>query len=151
MGEQLLTANERIEKLKEEFTKLASWEDRYRLVIEKGKKLETLPEAQHTEDLKVKGCQSQVWLYASLSPRKTVLFQADSDAVLVKGLVAILVEVYSDLSPTEILSTSPQFLKDLGFETHLSPNRASGLFAMAKQIQHYATAFQALLSMQSKS
>lgn len=138
---------ERQERLKAEFGGLQDWEERYKRLIERGKKLAPLPKDLYDEKFKVKGCQSQVWLHASLSPEKHVLLQADSDAMIVKGLVALLVEVYSDARPEDILSAKADFLKELGFESHLSPSRANGLYAMLKQILYYAQAFQALIQM----
>ena len=137
-------------KLIEEFAQIPSWEDRYKRLIERGKKLAPLPEELHDEKYKVRGCQSQVWLHAGLNPDKTVALQADSDALIVKGLAALLVETYGNASPEEILQASPQFLKELGFEGHLSPSRANGLYAMLKQILYYATAFQALAKMSAR-
>jgi cysteine desulfuration protein SufE len=134
----------RQKKQVEEFAGLASWEDRYKLLIERGRHLKPMPVALHDEKFKVKGCQSQVWLHASLSSNGDVVFEADSDAMIVKGLVALLVEAYSEATPKEILKASPDFLKQLGFEGHLSPSRANGLSAMLKQILYYAQAFQAL-------
>lgn len=127
-----------------EFQALPDWEARYKQVIERGKKLAPLSADLCQDQFKIKGCQSQVWLHAKLSPDDRILFEADSDALIVKGLVALLVETYSDAKPEEILNSSPNFLKDLGFESHLSPSRANGLYAMLKQIFYYATAFQAL-------
>jgi cysteine desulfuration protein SufE len=136
---------ERQARLIAEFTAMPDWESRYKRLIERGKKLESLPVEFQDEKYKVRGCQSQVWLHARLLPDQTIEFRADSDAMIVKGLVALLVEVYSHASPEEILGSTPQFLKDLGFESHLSPSRANGLYAMVKQIMYYATAFQAAL------
>lgn len=133
--------------LVEEFSKLATWEDRYKRLIDRGKALGDLSEEMKQEKYKVRGCQSQVWLHANLEDNGRILFRADSDAMIVKGLVAILLEVYSNATPDEVLATSPQFLKDLGFETHLSPSRANGLYAMVKQIMYYAQAFKALAAL----
>lgn len=135
---------ERQYKLIEEFSQIPTWEERYKRLIERGKKLEPMPQELYDEKYKVRGCQSQVWLHAGLTPDKRIELKGDSDALIVKGLVALLLEVYSDATPDEILSASPQFLKELGFESHLSPSRANGLYAMLKQILYYATAFQAL-------
>lgn len=130
-------------RLISEFSSIPNWEDRYKRLIEYGKRLEPLADELHDEKYKVRGCQSQVWLHAGLNPEKDVVFKADSDAMIVKGLVALLIEVYSIAKPEEILASSPQFLKELGFESHLSPSRANGLYAMLKQITYYAAAFQA--------
>ena len=112
-----------------------------------GKTSPDLPEELRTEESKVKGCQSQVWLHAKLDG-DVIKFQGDSDALLVKGLVAVLLFVYSGSTPEEILGTDPQFLKRLGFETNLSPSRANGFFSMLKQIRYFAMAFQALIAHQ---
>ena len=104
-----------------------------------------MPDDLKVDDLKVKGCQSQVWLKADLrkdaNGEARVYFLADSDALIVKGLVAILLKVYSGRTPKEILDLSPDFIRELGFEANLSPSRANGLQAMIKQIKFYALAF----------
>jgi cysteine desulfuration protein SufE len=141
-----MTVADRQKELILEFSALPGWEDRYKRLIEFGKALPALPKEYYDEKYKVRGCQSQVWLHAEPMPDGRVRFMADSDALIVKGLVALLVRVYSEAKPGEILTASPQFLKDLGFEGHLSPSRANGLYAMLKQILLYATAFQALQS-----
>lgn len=126
-----------------EFSGLADWEDRYKKLIELGKVLPELPENKKLEDFKVKGCQSQVWIHARLEGGR-VIFEADSDALLVRGLVALLLRVYSDATPKEILETHPDFVKEIGLESKLSPSRANGLFSMVKQMKYYAMAFASL-------
>jgi len=138
----------RQQQLIEEFAKIPGWEDRYKKIIEMGRALPEMSESLKTEDAKIKGCQSQVWLHAKLDPQGRVELQGDSDALIVKGLVAVLLRVYSPAEPEEILATSPDFLKALGFEGNLSPSRANGLFAMLKQIQMFATAFKYLKASQ---
>lgn len=133
-----------------EFSKFSDWEDRYKKIIEMGKHLPDLPESLRIEKNIVKGCQSQVWLHASLDPQGNVLLVGDSDALLVKGLVALLLKVYSNSPPEEILKTPPSFLKELGFESNLSPSRSNGLHAMIKQIMLFATAFSLLKKSQGK-
>jgi cysteine desulfuration protein SufE len=123
-----------------EFAGLAGWEERYKKLIELGKALPHLPDAKKSEDYKVKGCQSQVWIHASMKDGR-VIFEADSDALLVRGLVALLLRVYSDATPKEILETQPDFVKEIGLESKLSPSRANGLFSMIKQMKYYAMAF----------
>jgi cysteine desulfuration protein SufE len=150
MSENMKESNlviQRQQKLIEEFTQIPSWEDRYKRLIEHGKKLREMPAELHDEKFKVRGCQSQVWLHAGLNADKTVHLEADSDALIVKGLASLLVEVYSDTKPSDILTAPTTFLKELGFEGHLSPSRANGLYAMLKQILLYAQAFQALAQM----
>jgi cysteine desulfuration protein SufE len=138
--------NQRIEKLKTDFKNFGEWEARYKHLIELGKKMPPMNEEFKTEDNKVKGCQSQVWLHAELIGDK-VHFSADSDASIVKGIVALLVYVYSDSTPDEILMTKPTFLEDIGLREHLSMSRANGLTSMVKQISFYAMAFKAKLQM----
>lgn len=138
---------QRQNKIVDEFANLTNWEDRYKRIIERGKNSPDLPPDQKSEEAKVRGCQSQVWLHGKLSPNGEIEFTGDSDAMIVKGLVSILLEVYSHSTPDEILASSPEFLKKLGFDTQLSPSRANGLFAMLKQIMHFATAFKVLAGM----
>ncbi len=138
-------SNERIKKLKDTLTNMKDWESRYQYLIQLGRELPPMRVELQTEDNKVRGCQSQVWLSVRVVEEGRLYFEADSDALIVKGLVALLLMVYQNLTPAEILQTSPQFIKDLGFEQHLSPSRANGLQAMVKQIHYYATAYQYLL------
>ncbi len=137
-----MNIQERQKTLIAEFSKLSEWEDRYKKIIELGKTLPEMSESLKIEQNIVKGCQSQVWLHAELSPEGTVRFQGDSDALLVRGLVGILLNIYSNATPMEILATPPDFLRELGFEGNLSPSRANGLHSMLKQIKMYALAFQ---------
>lgn len=137
---------EKIDKIKKDFALNTDWETKYEKIIEYGKKWPGLDESLKTEDLKVKGCQSQVWIKAELTSDKKIVFKGDSDAVIVKGLVAIVLSVYSDETPETILKTEPVFLKEIGFDSGLSPSRTNGLYSMIKQIKYYATAFQYLLS-----
>jgi cysteine desulfuration protein SufE len=138
--------NQKIAKVVEEFNQFKNWEDRYKHLIDFGKQLESMPEVYRLEENKVKGCQSQVWLYATLEDGKIKLF-ADSDASIVKGIVALLVYVYSESSPDEILMTRPTFIEEIGLKEHLSMSRANGLTAMVKQISFYAMAFKAKMMM----
>lgn len=139
---QLMNSKSRQDEIVAQFSILDTWEQRYKLVIELGKKLAAYPEEFRNPDHLVRGCQSQVWLHAELKDGKVLLW-GDSDAVIVKGLVSLLIDLYSGLSPQEVLSTSPEFINRLDFSSHLSPSRANGLFAMVKQIKFYALAFQA--------
>jgi cysteine desulfuration protein SufE len=134
---------ERDKNVIEEFKNISGWEDRYQKIIAKGKALNALLDSEKSDDLKIKGCQSQVWLKAEFKEGR-VYFYADSDALIVKGLVAILIEIYSGATPKEILEHKPQFISEIGLTNHLSPSRANGLFAMLKQIQFYAIAFQSI-------
>jgi cysteine desulfuration protein SufE len=140
-----MSLKERQDKVFAQFQSLGDWEDRYKKLIEIGKRLPELPVEKKTDDVLVKGCQSQVWMHARLE-NGLVVFEADSDAILVRGLVALLLEVYSRATPEEILATPPDFVKDIGLESKLSPSRANGVFSMIKQIKYYAMAFQAILA-----
>ena len=135
--------SDRTTQVKERFLRFNDWEDRYKELINLGKHLSDYPEDKRDEKYKIKGCQSQVWLYPEYRDGK-VFFYADSDAVLVKGIVGLLVGVYSDATPDEILATKPDFLKEVGITEHLSMNRSSGLAAMMKQIQMYAVVFKSM-------
>jgi len=135
------TIQQRQEKLLRPFQDLPNWEDRYKKVIELGKALPKGDQSLYDPKFLVKGCQSQVWLHSSLDEKGAMQIQADSDALIVKGLVALLVGFYSGLTPKEVLASPPNFIKDMGFQEHLSPSRANGFLAMVKQIQLYAQAF----------
>ncbi len=141
-----MVIDDKINSLKDVFLACTTWESKYEKIIELGKKWPGLDEALKSEDLKVKGCQSQVWIKAELTADKKIKFFGDSDALLVKGLVALILTVYTDETPQTILQTDLKFLKDIGFDTGLSPSRSNGLYSMIKQIRYYATAFQYLLS-----
>lgn len=135
---------QRQEALISEFSSIKSWEERYKKVIDLGKTLTPLDKELYDDKYLVKGCQSQVWLHARKTENGFVEFMADSDAMIVKGLVAILLSVYSAATPEDILANPPEFIVKLGFQSHLSPSRANGLMSMVKQIMLYATAFKAL-------
>lgn len=138
------TIESKIEAIVSDFASDPDWETRYKRVIDLGKKLPPLPEQFRSETFKVKGCQSQVWLHAETDFDGTLKIHGDSDAVIVRGLVALLVEVYSGSMPEEILKVKPDFISKIGFDTSLSPSRANGLNAMIRQIYLYATALSAL-------
>ncbi|MEM7435920.1 MAG: SufE family protein [Myxococcota bacterium] len=139
----MTTIAQRQAALVERFGKISDWEERYGEIIRLGRLLPEFPEDKRTELNKVKGCQSQVWMHASLQDGN-VVFVADSDAAIVRGLIAILLELYSGQPPRAILEAPPSFIDELGLGSHLSQNRANGLSAMLKQMKLYATAFQAL-------
>lgn len=134
---------ERTTQMKNRFLQFQDWEDRYKELITLGKQLPVYPEEKREEKYKVKGCQSQVWLCPEFKEGR-VYFHADSDALLVKGIAAVLVGVYSDATPDEILTTKPDFLSEVGITEHLSMNRSNGLAAMMKQIQMYAVVFKSM-------
>ena len=132
------------EEIISRFSRHSDWEDRYKELIVLGKNLPELAEEKQIEKFEVKGCQSKVWLVPSYKSGK-VYFEASSDAVLVKGIVGLLVEVYSGEEPNEILNDKDDFLKEIGITEHLSMNRTNGLAAMMKQVKMYAFAFKSLL------
>jgi cysteine desulfuration protein SufE len=125
------------------FEEITEWDEKYSLLIKFGRDMKEFPEEFRTEKNKISGCQSQVWLNASFKDGKMFL-DADSDSSIVKGLAALLVKVYSEHTPTEILTSPPDFLHKIGIDSHLSPTGKNGLGAMLKQIQLYAVAFNAL-------
>lgn len=135
-----------IKEIVEEFKKFSDWEERYKHLISMGKSLDTMPEEHHIEANKVKGCQSQVWLFAELKDGK-VHYMGDSDAAIVKGIVALLLKAYSGLTPDEVLTLKQDFVDEIGLKQHLSMSRANGLSAMMKQIQMYAIAFKTKMQM----
>lgn len=141
-----MNIQQRVESLKEEFNQFSSWEDRYAHIIKMGKELPTFPEEYRLEDNKVRGCQSQVWLFPELKEGR-VVYHADSDASIVKGIISLLLQVYSNSTPEEILAVKPEWLDDIGLRQHLSMSRANGLSSMLKQISMYALAMQAKIKM----
>ncbi len=141
-----MSIGDRINQLVSEFDGIEEWEDRYKHIIILGKSLPQICEEGQGDQYKIKGCQSQVWLYPELK-EGAIFFQADSDAAIVKGIVGMLVKVYSGSTPDEILTTKPDFLEKIGIREHLSMSRANGLSSMLKQIQLYAYAFKAKMSM----
>lgn len=140
---------DRIQKLVAEFPVNMTWEDRYKKIIVMGKEMAEMPEAHKTEQNKVKGCQSQVWFFARLEGNH-IHFEGDSDASIVKGIVALLMKVYNGASIDEVLMTKPDFLEEIGLKQHLSMSRANGLTAMVKQIGLYALAFKAQKQLEKK-
>lgn len=127
----------------EEFALFEDWMDKYEHIIELGKELEPLDEAHKKDENLVKGCQSQVWLVAKVKEGK-IVFHADSDALITKGLVGLLVRVLSNHSPKEIMDTDLYFVNEIGLTDHLSPNRANGLASMIKKMKTYAIAYSAM-------
>lgn len=127
--------------LNEQFADLDDWMDRYAMIIDLGNELPPMPESLKTPDRLIEGCQSRVWLDAEMAPDGTMTLQADSDAVIVKGIIAMLVDVLSGHTPEEILSADLHFIHDIGLDEHLSPTRSNGLLAMLRQIRAYAAAY----------
>ncbi|MFK8138737.1 MAG: SufE family protein [Bdellovibrionales bacterium] len=135
-----MSIEEKQNQIISEFNKLGSWEDRYKKLIQLGKDLPEFPDQYHKEDYLVKGCQSQVWLYAFNENGKMHII-GDSDAMIVKGLLAIVLKVYNDQAYEEIMKAEPRFVTELGLNVHLSQSRSNGLASMIKQIKLYAMAF----------
>ena len=134
-----MTIQEKQDKIVEEFSFLDDWMDKYEYLIELGKQLETLPEAAKTEKNLIPGCQSRVWLDAKLEDNK-IVFTADSDALITRGIVSLLVQIFSGHAPQEISQADWGFIEEIGLKDHLSPTRANGLLSMIRQIQLYAAA-----------
>ena len=130
------------EEIIDEFSMFDDWMQRYEYIIELGKSLPLIDEQYKTDDNLIKGCQSKVWVHAEKQNDK-VVFTADSDAILTKGIIAILVRTFSDQKPTDILDADTDFIDEIGLKEHLSPTRANGLVSMVKQLKLYALAFQA--------
>ena len=135
-----MTINEIQDEVIEEFSSFTDWMDKYQLLIDLGNELEPLDEKYKTESNLIDGCQSRVWLQADLIDGKMVL-QAESDALIVKGIVALLIRVLSGHSPQEVLHADLYFIEQIGLKEHLSPTRGNGLLAMLKQIKMYALVF----------
>ena len=127
----------------DQFADIDDWMDRYAYIIDMGNALEPLPESLRTPDRLIEGCQSRVWLDAELDEAGNVNFRADSDAIIVKGIISMLIEVLSGHTPDEILGADLRFIKEIGLAEHLSPTRSNGLLAMLKQMRAYAAAFKA--------
>ena len=128
------------EKIIDEFNQYKDWETKYKALIKKGKDLPEFPDAYYEEKYLIKGCQSKVWLYAFNEGNKMHII-GDSDAMIVKGLLALILEVYNDQPLESIMQMEPKFVTDLGLNVHLSQSRSNGLAAMIKQIKLYAMAF----------
>ncbi len=138
----MATIKEVQESIIAEFGDFDDWLDRYQLLIDLGSEQEPLPEEYKTDNNLIEGCQSRVWLQADYVDGK-IIFRAESDALIVKGIVALLIKVYSGRTPDEILNNEPYFVEAIGLKEHLSPTRSNGLVAMIKQMRLYALAFKA--------
>ena len=135
-----MTIKELQEEIIEDFDLVDDWMERYEFIIETGKTLPQIEEGNKSDDNIIKGCQSKVWLHADYIDGK-LRFTADSDAILTKGIISLLLKVYNDQSPDDILSNDPYFIDKIGLKEHLSPTRANGLLSMVKQIKLFALAF----------
>ncbi len=137
-----MTINERQDEIIEEFAGFDDWMDKYQLLIDLGNEQAPLDEKYKTEQNLIDGCQSRVWLQADYIDGK-IHFQAESDALIVKGIVTLLIRVLDDATPQEILDADLYFIDEIGLKEHLSPTRSNGLLAMIKQMRMYAVAFAA--------
>jgi len=135
-----MTINEIQDEIIEEFSGFDDWMDKYQLLIDLGNEQEPLDDKYKTEQNLIDGCQSRVWLQADLVDGN-IHFSAESDALIVKGIVALLIRVLSDHTPQEILDADLYFIEEIGLKEHLSPTRSNGLLAMVKQIKMYALAY----------
>ena len=135
-----MTINEIQDEIIEEFSGLDDWMDKYQLLIDLGNELAPLDERYKTEQNLIDGCQSRVWLQADYEDG-LIHFTAESDALIVKGIVSLLIRVLSDHTPQEILDADLYFIEEIGLKEHLSPTRSNGLVAMVKQMRVYALAF----------
>lgn len=139
-----MTINDKQDELIDELSGLDDWMDRYSYIIDLGNQLPAIDESLKTPSHLIEGCQSRVWLDARLSPEGKVEFTADSDAIIVKGIISMLIDVLNGHTPQEILDADLYFIDRIGLSEHLSPTRSNGLLAMVKQMRLYATAFREL-------
>lgn len=138
-----MTIEEKQQDIIAEFADIEDWLDRYAMIIDLGNQLPPIPDSLKTPDRLIEGCQSRVWLDSTLDDSGHVNFTADSDAIIVKGIISMLISVLDGHTPREILDADLHFIDDIGLGEHLSPTRANGLLAMVKQIRLYALAFSA--------
>lgn len=137
----IMTIEEIQEEVIEEFSDYEDWMDKYQLLIDLGGEQEPLPAEYKVESNLIDGCQSRVWLQADLTDEGKIHFQAESDALIVKGIVTLLIRVLDNQTPDDILNADLHFIEDIGLKEHLSPTRSNGLLAMLKQMKLYAMAF----------
>ncbi|MFT5925437.1 MAG: cysteine desulfuration protein SufE [Rubritalea sp.] len=129
------------EEIVDEFSMFDDWMQRYEYMIDLGKSLPLIDESLKTEDRIIKGCQSKVWVNAELKSHR-IAFTADSDAIITKGIIAILIRAWSGQKPADIIAANTSFIDEIGLKEHLSPTRANGLVSMIKQLKMYAIAYQ---------
>lgn len=139
-----MTLEEIQQEIIEEFAGFDDWMDKYTYLIELGNKLQPINPSYKTEDNLIRGCQSRVWFHPEMVDG-CIVFEGESDALIVNGLVALLIRLYSGKTPKEILSTEPHFIDNIGLRQHLSPTRSNGLTAMVKQIKLYALAYSKIM------
>lgn len=135
------------EEIIDEFSMFDDWMQRYEYMIDLGKSLPLIDESEKTDSNIIKGCQSKVWVSAALEDNKLV-FTADSDAIITKGIIAVLIRSFSGQSPKDILDANTDFIDEIGLKEHLSPTRANGLVSMIKQLKLYAVAYQTQINEQ---
>ncbi|GAA3775238.1 SufE family protein [Corallibacter vietnamensis] len=140
-----MTIQEIQNEIIDEFSMFDDWEERYQYMIDLGKTLPLIDAQYKTDDFIIKGCQSKVWVHANLDTDK-VVFTADSDAIITKGIIAILIRVFSNQHPKDIIEANTDFIDEIGLKEHLSPTRANGLVNMIKQLKMYAVAYQTQLN-----
>ena len=133
------------EEIIDEFAMYEDWMQRYEYMIDLGKSLPLIDEKYKTDDNLIKGCQSKVWVHAEMEDEK-LIFTADSDAIITKGIIAILVRAFSNQHPKDIIDADTGFIDEIGLKEHLSPTRANGLVSMIKQLKMYAVAYQTQLN-----
>lgn len=138
-----MTIEQQQEEIIEEFAEVDDWMDRYAMIIDMGNSLPAIDDSLKTPDRLIEGCQSRVWLEGQMSPDGKVEFTADSDAIIVKGIIALLIKVLNGHTPDEIIGADLHFINDIGLGENLSPTRSNGLLAMLKQMKAYALAFKA--------
>jgi cysteine desulfuration protein SufE len=136
-----MTIDEIQQEIVEEFSGFEDWMDKYAYLIEIGNEMTPIDAKYKIESNLIRGCQSRVWLHQEFTEGK-IKFEAESDALIVKGLVALLLRIYSDRTPKEILESEPRFIDEIGLRQHLSPTRSNGLLAMVKQMKLYALAYE---------
>ena len=132
------------EEIIDEFSMFEDWEERYQYMIDLGKTLPLIDEQYKTDSNIIKGCQSKVWVHAEMDKDK-IAFTADSDAIITKGIIAILIRVFSNQHPNDIIESDTNFIDEIGLKEHLSPTRANGLVSMIRQLKMYAIAYQTQL------
>ncbi len=141
MGQETKNIQQLQQEIIDEFALFDDWMQRYDYMIELGKSLPLIDPSYKTDEYIIKGCQSKVWVYAELDGDRLV-FTADSEAIITKGIIAILIRVFNKQKPQDILDANTEFIDEIGLREHLSPTRANGLVSMIKQIKLYAVAFQ---------
>lgn len=139
-----MTIEDKQKEITEEFADIEDWLDRYAQIIDLGNELPPIDESVKTPEHLIEGCQSRVWLDASLDDEGKVHFRADSDAIIVKGIISLLISVLDGHTPQEILDADLHFINDIGLGEHLSPTRSNGLLAMVKQMRMYTLAFKTM-------